>query len=152
MSSSDTSLCALKCEDVFSPIRQDPQNTAQYILVPHKGMTLDTATLFCAACCIPALLSLVVMWQQVVRANWQLLYGDTHEEKSPSPVVLPSPMSPESGNARENHLRREEKKMDAIIKRGLNLVERIVYCVCILTIVVLGEVIVFASVCRCNAG
>lgn len=61
-------------------------------------------------------------------------------------------MSPESGNARENHLRREEKKMDAIIKRGLNLVERIVYCVCILTIVVLGEVIVFASVCRCNAG
>ncbi|KZV75586.1 hypothetical protein PENSPDRAFT_73133 [Peniophora sp. CONT] len=139
MSSGDPNLCALQCGSAFSPIRQDPQNPAQYILVPHKGMTLDTATLLCAACCIPALLSLIVMWQKVVRTNWQLLYGHTPAEDTPAGVALPSPMSPETGSAREIRLRRDEKKMDAIIKRGLNLVERIVYCVCILTIVVLGE-------------
>lgn len=40
-------------------------------------LPFGTATLLAAACCVPAILSLVSMWDKILKINWKRRFGDT---------------------------------------------------------------------------
>ncbi|KAH8927144.1 hypothetical protein BT69DRAFT_1347502 [Atractiella rhizophila] len=46
--------CSLQCEAKHSSLRVDANNNIYVIRAPSRGLTLDSATLLCASCCIPA--------------------------------------------------------------------------------------------------
>jgi hypothetical protein len=64
----------------FSRLRQGSQNNIYVIPVPDR-LTFDTAALMAAACCIPAILSMVSMWNKILEINWKSRFGvgDEHE-------------------------------------------------------------------------
>jgi hypothetical protein len=49
-------------------MRQRAQNNIYVVPAPEK-LTFGTATLLAAACCIPAILSLVSMWNKILEIN-----------------------------------------------------------------------------------
>lgn len=53
--------------DVTTVIRQDSSNPSQWVPVPRIGMTLHTAMLFSAACCIPSILYTISGAQRAVQ-------------------------------------------------------------------------------------
>lgn len=113
-------------------------------------MTLNTATLLCAACCIPAILSLISVWQKVMHINW--LKHWTRRHSTPSTVGGgPNEKQPEGLTPEEEHernIRDDERWMDKKIRLVLGLVERIVFTVCIMAIVILGEMNFWSSQMR----
>ncbi|KAL9108847.1 MAG: hypothetical protein Q9227_006378 [Pyrenula ochraceoflavens] len=48
---------------------------------PHV-LTFNTATLLAAACCIPAILSLISMWMKILELNWKTRFGSRSEDES----------------------------------------------------------------------
>ena len=115
-------------------IRQDPSNQSQWVLAPNRGLTLNTATLLCAACCIPAILSLLSVWQKVMHFNWR-----KRRNKANTVQGATNEKQPEGLTQEEREKRDDERWMDKKIRLVLGLVERIVFTMCILAIVVLGE-------------
>lgn len=57
-------------------MRQGAANNIYVIPAPDK-LTFNTATLLTAACCIPAILSLVSMWNKILEINWATRFGAT---------------------------------------------------------------------------
>ena len=75
-------LCGLRCSvdaGPFSPLRGGSVNNIYVIPAPHR-LTFHTATLLAAACCIPAVLSLVTMWNKIRKINWILQFGSERVE------------------------------------------------------------------------
>jgi hypothetical protein len=71
--------CGLTCsedEGPFSPMRRDAANNI-YVIPAPTTFSLGTATLVCAACCIPPILSMVSMWNKILEINWQTRFGPT---------------------------------------------------------------------------
>lgn len=65
--------CGLTCseeEGPFSQIRRDAASNI-YVIPAPTILTLGTATLISAACCIPPILSMVTSWKTVFKTNWQ---------------------------------------------------------------------------------
>lgn len=132
------------CDSEHTLIRKDPSNPAQWILAPHVGMTINTATLLSAACCIPSILSLLSVWTKVMHLNW--LKRWRRNDRSGSDPELAggggdnASMQPQQGRPEDDEdAARAERFMEKRIKLVLGLVERIVFTACILAIVVLGE-------------
>ncbi|KAI9678524.1 MAG: hypothetical protein M1822_007467 [Bathelium mastoideum] len=74
--------CGLICNVTagpFSPMRQGSANNI-YIVPAPQELTPNTATLFAAACCIPAILSLISMWNKILIINWKARFGNWSEE------------------------------------------------------------------------
>lgn len=71
-----STMCGLTClpEDPTSPLRGGSANNIYVILAPSR-LTFNTATLLAAACCIPAVLSLISMWNKVLESNWMSRFG-----------------------------------------------------------------------------
>ncbi|KAI1636811.1 hypothetical protein F4809DRAFT_650235 [Biscogniauxia mediterranea] len=66
--------CRLQCsptDGTFSPLRGDATNEIFVIRAPSK-LTFNTTTLLAAACCIPAILSLIFTWNKIVEINWKM--------------------------------------------------------------------------------
>ena len=59
-------------------MRTGAVNNVYVIPVPDK-LTPGTATLMAAACCIPAILLLVSMWNTILEKNWQSRFGRRDE-------------------------------------------------------------------------
>ncbi|KAF8316870.1 hypothetical protein DL93DRAFT_2226674 [Clavulina sp. PMI_390] len=122
-------------------IRKDPSNPSQWVPAPHQGMTLNTATLLCAGCCIPAVLSLLSVWQKVMRLRWIQLWTGRHGSTEPATGSAPNSSVTDEEAAltkkglTENDVRWMERRINLI----LGLVERIVFFGWIIAIVVLGE-------------
>ena len=78
-----TSTCGMTCGDggPSSPLRQDAANNIYVIPVPQR-LTFNTATLMAAACCIPAILSLVSMWIKILGDNWKKIQPSRSDKKS----------------------------------------------------------------------
>lgn len=73
----DNPSCGLTCtidKGPFSPMRGGATNNIYVIPAPDK-FTFGAATLLAAACCIPAILSLISMWNKIVENNWKLRFG-----------------------------------------------------------------------------
>ena len=74
--------CGLSCtvdRGPRSPMRGGSANNIYVIPAPHV-LTFDTATLLAAACCIPAILSLISMWMKILELNWKSRFGDGSED------------------------------------------------------------------------
>jgi hypothetical protein len=61
-------------------MRAGSTNNIYVIPIPTK-LTFDTATLIAAACCIPAILSLVSMWIKILETNWNTQFGDRYDDE-----------------------------------------------------------------------
>lgn len=75
--------CNLTCspeKGPHSPMREAAANNIYVIPAPQK-LTFDTAMLLAAACCIPAILSLVFMWDKILKINWRTRFGDEEDEE-----------------------------------------------------------------------
>ncbi|OTA75906.1 hypothetical protein M434DRAFT_26096 [Hypoxylon sp. CO27-5] len=69
--------CNLTCSvdaGPSSPLRQYSTNEIFIIPAPHI-LAFNAATLLAAACCIPAVLSLVSMWTKILELNWKITFG-----------------------------------------------------------------------------
>jgi hypothetical protein len=134
-------ICTPQC-NYTTVIRTDPSNPSQWVLAPNRGMTINTATLLCAACCIPAILSLISVWQKVMHISWIKRW--TRRPNTPDTVGGGTNEKPPEGltleELHERTIRDDERWMDKKIRLVLGLVERIVFTVCILAIVILGEI------------
>lgn len=127
-------ICSPTCS-IWTIIRKDTTNASQWVIAPNTGMTFNTATLLCAACCIPAILSLLSVWQKVMHLSWIKRFrrrSDTAGDNDGQPALTDE-------QRREREDREDERWMDKKIRMVLGLVERIVFTVCIMAIVVLGE-------------
>ncbi|KAK4654404.1 hypothetical protein QC762_404030 [Podospora pseudocomata] len=121
------SLCGLVCsveDGPFSPMRQGSADEI-YVIPEPFIMTFGTATLFCAACCIPAILSMVSMWDKILKVNWQERFGETYLDQ---PETGTNGATPERMN-----------KVNNIIRGFLSVVEIPVFGAAVIAILVVGE-------------
>ncbi|KAL1959057.1 hypothetical protein VTO42DRAFT_3298 [Malbranchea cinnamomea] len=124
--------CGLTCspdDGPFSPLRGGAANDIHVIPAPDK-LTFGTATLLAAACCVPAILSLIFVWAKILELNWKMRFGEG-----------------DGGNERNDELTEDThgaivKKVDqvnALIRRLLSVVEVPVFGAAVLAIVIMGE-------------
>ncbi|CAL5869284.1 uncharacterized protein PFLUO_LOCUS3512 [Penicillium psychrofluorescens] len=132
-----TSNCSMICGDngPFSPLRKDSDNNIYVIPMPHE-LTFSTATLLAAACCIPAILSLVSTWIKILEKNWEkLVRRDRQPENSDEqPIQGTNGATP--------------VQMTGIAKRlrsWLTLIEIPVFAVAVLAILIKGEMNFFSE-------
>ncbi|KAJ5806883.1 hypothetical protein N7474_010475 [Penicillium riverlandense] len=126
------SKCGMICGDKggpVSPLRKYSADNIYVIPMPHE-ITFSTATLLAAACCIPAILSLVSTWIKILEKNWEkLARGDRQTENSDEqPIKGTNGATP--------------VQMSGIAKRlrgWLTLIEIPVFAVAVLAILVKGE-------------
>ncbi|KAF4627265.1 hypothetical protein G7Y89_g10890 [Cudoniella acicularis] len=81
----NTTTCGLTCSvdrGPFSPMRAGSANNIYVIPAPDK-FTFDTAMLLAVACCIPALLSTISMWNKTLDINRKSRFGNRSEEQKP---------------------------------------------------------------------
>lgn len=120
--------CSLICgEDLGtpSPLRGGAGNDIFIIPVP-KTFTFGAATLLAAACCIPAVLSMVSMWDKIVRINTRLRFGHKHVDAN-TPI--------HGTRATEG----EMKGVNAVIRQFLNAIEIPLFSGAVLAILIVGE-------------
>lgn len=78
----DNPACGLTCSierGPHSPLRGGSVNNIYVIPAPDK-LTFGAATLLAAACCIPAILSLISMWNKILENNWKTRFGGGDDE------------------------------------------------------------------------
>ncbi|KAI1658788.1 hypothetical protein F4813DRAFT_356270 [Daldinia decipiens] len=73
----ENAFCNLTCsidKGPSSPLRQGATNEIYVIPAPSR-LAFNAVTLLAAACCIPAVLSLVSMWNKILEINWKSRFG-----------------------------------------------------------------------------
>ncbi|ATZ50830.1 hypothetical protein BCIN_06g03090 [Botrytis cinerea B05.10] len=123
------STCGLTCDVTsgpFSPLRGGSANNIYVIPAPNK-LTFDTVTLLSAACCIPAILSLVSMWNKIRETNWNNRFGHK-EERIDAPIEG-------TNNATVGKM----KEVNSLIRFFLSAIEVPVFVGAVLAILILGE-------------
>jgi hypothetical protein len=119
--------CGLTCttpEGPASPMRRGSASNIYVIPAPDK-LTFDTATLFAAACCIPAILSLVSMWNKILKINWKKRF----EVKEETGVIAGT-----NGATAENM-----KRVNNVMRFFLSAVEVPFFAAAVVTILICGE-------------
>jgi hypothetical protein len=131
------STCGMICgnKGPFSPLRQYSADNIYVIPMPHE-LTFSTATLLAAACCIPAILSLVSTWIKILEKNWEKLARGDRKNENPDeqPIKGTNGATP--------------VQMTGIAKRlrgWLTLIEIPVFAVAVLAILVKGEMNFFSE-------
>lgn len=123
-----TSTCGMICGagGPYSPLRQGAADNINVIPVPQM-LTFNTTTLLAAACCIPAILSLVSMWIKILEENWKKI-SDTDEKHDEQPIEGTNGATP--------------KQMTGIadkVRGWLTLIEIPVFVAAVLAILIRGE-------------
>lgn len=121
--------CTLRCttDGPVSPLRRGSANNIYVIPVPSK-LTFDTVTLMAAGCCVPAILSLISMWNKILKINWKRRYNN-RETEEPDAVI-------EGTNGATDE---KMKGVNDMIRLFLSAVEIPVFGGAILTILIFGE-------------
>ncbi|KAF2812966.1 uncharacterized protein BDZ99DRAFT_486380 [Mytilinidion resinicola] len=123
--------CGLVCtvdDGPFSPLRNGSANNIYVIPSPDK-FTFNTATLLAAACCIPAILSLVSMWNRIVEINWKKLRAVENQDEGIDRVI-------EGTNGATE---RRMMGVNSVIRKVLNGVEIPIFSAAVLAILIIGE-------------
>lgn len=127
----DGSMCNLTCSAEggipYSSMRTDAVNNVYVIPVPGL-LTPGTATLMAAACCIPAILLLVSMWNTILEKNWQSRFG--RQDEGLDDVIEGT------NDATLRKMRLVNKRIGSF----LALVEALVFGGAVLAVVVIGEI------------
>ncbi|KAJ5636317.1 uncharacterized protein N7484_009630 [Penicillium longicatenatum] len=123
------STCGMICnEDTGpkSPLRGGSADNIYVIPSPHQ-LDFNTATLLAAACCIPAILSMLSMWIKILDGNWEKLIGKK-KKKDDEPIAGTNGATPiqMTGIAEK-------------IRDWLTLIEIPVFVAAVLAIIVKGE-------------
>lgn len=124
--------CGLACSPgngPASPLRGGSQNNIYVIKAPDI-LPFGTATLLSAACCIPAILSLVSMWNKILKLNWARRFGDGLELEAEA-LNEPIPGT--------NSTPAKMTKVNDRIRFYLSMVEIPVFGAAILAILIVGE-------------
>ncbi|KAH7409750.1 hypothetical protein BKA64DRAFT_570896 [Cadophora sp. MPI-SDFR-AT-0126] len=135
-------LCGLRCsieDGPFSPMRGGAVNNI-YVIPAPEHLTFHTATLLAAACCIPAVLSLVSMWNKIRKINWIMRWGNGQREEEEKPD---QPIEGTNGATEESM-----KGVNNLIRRWLSVVEVPVFGAAVLAILILGEMNFFTKQVR----
>ncbi|KAJ5098296.1 hypothetical protein N7532_005297 [Penicillium argentinense] len=117
------------------PLRQGAAANIYVIEVPHE-LSFNTATLLAAACCVPAILSLVSTWIKILEKNWEKLSARNPPTEKPDE----QPISGTNGAT--------PKQMNWIamrIRSWLTLIEIPVFFAAVLAILVKGEMNFFSK-------
>lgn len=127
-------ICGLNCVvgpgGPTSPLRGGSQNNIYVIKAPDR-MPFGTATLLSAACCIPAILSLISTWTKIQKVKWRRAFGNGQDTES---LDLNAPIS-----GTNNATPAKMMKVNDRIRFYLSMVEIPVFGAAILAILILGE-------------
>ena len=132
--------CGLVCspeKGPQSPMRGGSADNINVIPIPHI-LTFGTATLLAAACCIPAILSLVTMWRKILEINWKTRFGDKSEDNEVDKLI-------EGTNGATVQ---RMTGINKVIRKFLNAVEIPVCGGGIIAILIIGERNFFSSSLR----
>ncbi|KAM3083118.1 hypothetical protein ACMFMG_003783 [Clarireedia jacksonii] len=128
----ENNTCGLVCSvdhGPFSPLRRGSTNNIYVIPAPDADkLTFDTATLLAAACCIPAILSLVSMWMKILQINWKSRFDNNEDEPLDQTI---------SGT--NNATVGKMKEVNGLVRLFLSAVEIPVFGAAVLAIVIMGE-------------
>ncbi|CBF82136.1 hypothetical protein AN5303.2 [Aspergillus nidulans FGSC A4] len=123
--------CGLRCsaqEGPFSPIRVGSADEIYVIPSPHR-LTFGTATLLAAACCVPAVVSLLYFWSLVLRDTWNNRFGESTDTDRRNEVIEGT------NGATEGKM----LQINSLVRTVLSTVEAPVFAAAVLAILVLGE-------------
>ena len=121
--------CGLTCSvqhGPSSPLRAGAQNNI-YVIESPRVLSFAAATLLAAACCIPAILSLITMWNKILHKNWKKRYENELED-------LNQPISGTNAATPAKML-----KVNGRIRFYLRMVEIPVFGSAVLAIIIIGE-------------
>ncbi|KAF4620188.1 hypothetical protein G7Y89_g14633 [Cudoniella acicularis] len=118
--------CIVGPGGLVSPMRGGSANNIYVIPAPDM-LSFNTATLLAAACCVPAVLSLVSMWNKILKINWKSRFGDEDEK-------MDEPISGTNG-ATEGKMR----KVNGLIRFFLSAIEIPVFGAAVFAILIIGE-------------
>lgn len=105
-----------------------------YVIPAPHWVTFGTATLLAAACCIPAILSLISMWEKILEINWKSRFGQGEEDE----------LIEGTNGATVKSMR----GVNTLVGRSLRAVEIPVLGAAVLAILIVGEVNLFSSQLR----
>ncbi|KAK8033995.1 hypothetical protein PG993_008990 [Apiospora rasikravindrae] len=128
--------CNIPCsvdDGPSSSLRQGSTNEIFLIPAPQK-LTFGAATLLAAACCIPAILSMVSMWNKILEINWKRRFGNNKylfaSAPRPDEEVIEGTNGATVGKM---------KNVNDIIRSFLSVVQIPVFVGAVLSIMVIGE-------------
>lgn len=105
-----------------------------YVIPAPDKLTFGTATLLAAACCIPAVLSLISMWNKILEINWKSRFGDRNRDE------LHEQIEGTNGATIENMTR-----VNNLVRLFLKAVEVPVFGAIVLLLIIFGERNFFSS-------
>lgn len=128
----NTSICGLTCnvdDGPFSPLRGGSQNNIYVIKAPDV-LPFGAVTLLAAACCVPAILSLVSMWTKIQKVNWKRRFGGGQGDTDD----INAPISGTNNATQAKMMNINEK-----VRFYLSMVEVPVFGAMVLLIIIFGE-------------
>ncbi|OJD27730.1 hypothetical protein ACJ73_00877 [Blastomyces percursus] len=129
--------CGMTCsesEGPFSPMRDGAASNIYVIPAPDK-ITFGTATLMAAACCIPAILSLISMWNKILEINRMNRFGIGKKDEQVDELI-------EGTNGATI---KKMNKVNSLVRLFLSAVEIPVLGAAVMGILILGEMNFFSS-------
>ncbi|KAK8113586.1 hypothetical protein PG984_014112 [Apiospora sp. TS-2023a] len=120
----------------WSSLRQGSTNEIFIIPAPQK-LTFGAATLLAAACCIPAILSMVSMWNKILEINWKRRFG--HRNNTNNAEQAQQNEDEEVIEGTNGATVGKMKNVNDIIRQFLSVVQIPVFVGAVLAIMVIGE-------------
>lgn len=118
-----------------SPMRGGSANNI-YVIPAPTILKFSTTTLIAAACCIPAVLSLVSMWNKVLEINWKTRAGQNERNNEPIEGTNGATLA-------------QVKRIDALIRTFFSVsVEIPVFGAAVMAILIFGEMNFFSAQVR----
>ncbi|KAI0385173.1 hypothetical protein F5Y04DRAFT_206823 [Hypomontagnella monticulosa] len=121
--------CNMTCsiaQGPFSPLRQGSTNEI-FIIPAPSALAFNAALLLAAACCIPAVLSLVSMWNKILEINWKTRFGP--KEKDEDQLI--------SGT--NGATVKEVSRVNTVVRLFLSTLEIPIFSAAVLAILIFGE-------------
>ncbi|KAF2730615.1 hypothetical protein EJ04DRAFT_36890 [Polyplosphaeria fusca] len=132
--------CNLACSVDAGPtslMRTGATNEIFVIPAPSK-LTFNTGMLLAAACCIPAILSLIFTWDKILEINWKKRSGNANDDAHLSELIEGT------NGATVGRM----KGVDGKIRYFLSVIEIPLFAAAVLAILILGETNFFSDQVR----
>ncbi|KAL0253457.1 hypothetical protein SLS55_010436 [Diplodia seriata] len=123
--------CNLTCstdKGPYSPLRRGSANNI-YVIPAPDHFTFGTAMLLAAACCIPAILSLMAMWNKILKLDWNMRFGRRNEDRDDNEQI----------DGTNGVTIKKMKLINDVVKGLLGTVEILVFGGAVLAIIIFGE-------------
>lgn len=122
--------CGLQCDTNYpvSPMRGGSANNI-YVIPAPQALTFGTATLLSAACCIPAILQMVSMWNKILEINWKSRFRNRNQaDEADEPIEGTNGATPS-----------QMRGINDIIRKFMSAVEIPLFAAAVLAILIIGE-------------